>query len=430
MIGRSGIGLSLLAIISLVTGFATQTLMIGLLGANRVSDSYFIALAIPQFFLTIVAEPVVSVLIPLIAASKPDQQRRRSSVALVLVITASAGSALIAAVTCPLWMGYLFPAFLPSEQALTTELVLIQLLSIAPAAGCLIWKASLYARRRFVTSESVWVGGAVASLVALVVLVPKFGVVAAVWINVARYGLTLIAMIALERVARPDPLRGEFAGQLLRRARPLMVGALYFKSEPLVDSHLSSMSSSGDVTLFSFCRTVMAAGAMVLSQALVTPIIPDLAVLAKDGHWDQLRARMRQRILVMGGLTAAAVLVFALAGLPALRLVASYWPRIATIPLDTFWGLIVLLGGIPIAGGAAQIVTATYYAMGETRLLTIIGAINYTIAIGLKFAGFALGGIWGLAVATTVYFVLDMITQWVMIERCLARNLRDPALAR
>ena len=86
---------------------------------------------------------------------------------------------------------------------------------------------------------------------------------------------------------------------------------------------------------------------------------------------------MRQRILVMGGLTAAAVLVFALAGLPALRLVASYWPRIATIPLDTFWGLIVLLGGIPIAGGAAQIVTATYYAMGETRLLTIIGAVNW-----------------------------------------------------
>jgi putative peptidoglycan lipid II flippase len=425
VIGRSGFGLSLLAIISLGTGFATQTLMIAILGANRVSDAYFVALAVPQFFISVVADPIVSVLIPLIAASDREHARKRSTVALVLVITASVALAIIAAITSPLWIARLFPEFLPSEQALTTKLVLIQLLSIAPAAGCMIWKASCYARRRFVSSEAVWVSGALLSLLALVVMVPRYGVVAAVWINVVRYVLTLAALITLERVARPDPMRGEFAGRLLRRARPLMIGALYFKSETLVDQHLSSLSSGGDVTLFSFCRTVMAAGALVLSQAVITPIIPDLGVLAHAGQWEQLRARMRHRMLIMAGVSAAALLVFALVGLPALDLLASAWPRAASVPFHTLWILIILLAGIPIAGGAAQIVTATYYATGETRLLTTIGAINYTLAIGLKFGGFAIGGLFGLAIATTAYYVLDAAVQWIMIERRLARMIQD-----
>ena len=68
-----------------------------------------------------------------------------------------------------------------------------------------------------------------------------------------------------------------------------------------------------------------------------------------------------------------------------------------------------------------MMLSATYYAMGETRLLMIIGMITYTVSLGLKFAGFALGGIWGLAIATTMYYALDAGIQWFMIERRLAR---------
>jgi putative peptidoglycan lipid II flippase len=427
VIGRSGLGLSLLAIISLATGFATQMIMIGLLGANRVSDAYFIALAVPQFFLTVLVEPVISVLIPLIAASEHEDVQRRSTVVLVLAIGVSVVSAVVAAVATPLWIPHLVPGFTPGEQALETKLVLVQLLSLAPAAGSMIWKASCYARRRFVASEAVWVAGAVLSLFALFVTVPRYGVVGAVWVNVVRFTVTLLALIALERVGRPDPIRGEFAATVFRRARPLMIGAAYAKSEPLVDQHLTSMSTSGDVTLFSFCRTLTSAGVLVLSQAFITPQIPDLAVLAKDGNWEQLRSRMRHRTLLVSGVTAAAVALFAIAGLPALELLANVWPRAADIPLHTFWALIVLLAGIPLAGGGGMMITATYYAMGETRLLMIVNMIDYTISIAFKFGGFAIGGLWGLAVATSAYYALDMAVQWIMIERRLGRLIQRAA---
>lgn len=428
MIGRSGVWLSLLAIIALATGFATQTIMIGLLGANRVSDAYFIALAVPQFFLTVLVEPVVSVLIPLLAASERQHVKGRSTVALVLAVGASVTFAVAAAVAASLWLPHLVPGFGPDELSLATQLVAVQLLSVVPAAGCMIWKASCYAQRRFVSSEAVWVTGAVLSLVALIVAVPRFGVIAAVWVNVLRFTFTFLALIALERVGRSDPMRGEFAARLFRRVRPLMIGAAYAKSEPLVDQHLASMSSGGDVTLFSFCRTVASAGVLVLSQAVVTPVLPDIAVLAKQGNWEQLRRRMRRRFAVMTGVSTAALALFAIAGLPALEMLARLWPRAGDIPLHTFWALLVLIAGIPIAGGGAMMITATYYAMGETRLLTIIGMVNYTISIALKFGGFALGGIWGLAIATTMYYVLDMSVQWIMIERRLARLMTSAVL--
>jgi peptidoglycan biosynthesis protein MviN/MurJ (putative lipid II flippase) len=77
-----------------------------------------------------------------------------------------------------------------------------------------------------------------------------------------------------------------------------------------------------------------------------------------------------------------------------------------------------------------MMVTATYYAMGETRLLMIISIIDYTISIGFKFAGFALGGLWGLALATTLNFLFDASVQWIMIERRLARLIADQRVSR
>jgi len=44
-----------------------------------------------------------------------------------------------------------------------------------------------------------------------------------------------------------------------------------------------------------------------------------------------------------------------------------------------------------------------------------------------KFGGFAMGGLWGLGIATTIYYALDMAVQWFMIERRLAKLLQAPA---
>lgn len=422
---RVGVGLSVLAVIEILTGFAVQTLIVGVVGANRFSDAYFVSAALPQFFLTVLGAPVVSVLIPLLAATDDGHERSRATTILLWTVGIATISAIVAAATSSLWLPRIFPSFTGSEESLVLQLAIVQLLSIAPTAGCAVWKASCYARRRFLGAEAISVGGAVVSLVALVILLPRYGVIAAVWITLLRYTFTLLCLLAFERATRPAPLRGEFAREVWQRTRPLVAGAVYFKSEPLVDQHFASLAPAGDLSVFSFCRTLLSSALMVLSQALVSPIIPEVAVLAKRGEWVRLRAKMHQRMLFVGGAATLGMIAIAIAGPYVLDLVASLSPRAAAMPLHMLWVLMLLLAGIPIAAGTTQIVTASYYALGETSLLTKIGIVTYTIGIGCKLVGFHLYGLWGLAIATSIYYVLDTGAQWVVLEAKLQRAIKQ-----
>src|SRR5262249_41064346 len=146
---------------------------------------------LPQLFWTVAIAPLVSVILPLLAAGEPERHRRDTSELLSVVLGASLAFSALLAATAQLWIDWLLPGFSASDRVLAVYLARVQLLALARAAACMILKAASYARRRFIPAEALSILGPLVGLVALVWTVPRFGVKAAAWVGVGRYCVTL-----------------------------------------------------------------------------------------------------------------------------------------------------------------------------------------------------------------------------------------------
>jgi putative peptidoglycan lipid II flippase len=62
-----------------------------------------------------------------------------------------------------------------------------------------------------------------------------------------------------------------------------------------------------------------------------------------------------------------------------------------------------------VAGCAGQIVAAGFYARGSTSWPVRVGVVGFSFGAVLKIIGFAWLGVVGVALATSVYYVINPI---------------------
>jgi peptidoglycan biosynthesis protein MviN/MurJ (putative lipid II flippase) len=87
------------------------------------------------------------------------------------------------------------------------------------------------------------------------------------------------------------------------------------------------------------------------------------------------------------------------------------------------WLLMIALVGFPMGGAMGQILSATFYAKGNTVTPTKIGILGYTVGIVLKIMAFLTLGLIGIAIGTTLYYFLNVLLMYLLLERELTREL-------
>jgi putative peptidoglycan lipid II flippase len=110
--------------------------------------------------------------------------------------------------------------------------------------------------------------------------------------------------------------------------------------------------------------------------------------------------------------------LLALSGLPLVDYLLS---NVLGEDLWTFWLILLALGGMLIAGGTGQVLSSAHYATGDTRTPTRIGVIGFTVGISLKATGLLTLGLVGIALGTSVYYVLVAFALHNAMNRTLAR---------
>jgi peptidoglycan biosynthesis protein MviN/MurJ (putative lipid II flippase) len=204
-------------------------------------------------------------------------------------------------------------------------------------------------------------------------------------------------------------------GQALRRLKPLLVGTAYYKMEPAVDRYLASMAGAGGLSLLYLAQLAYGAGSQVLNAAVTVPTVPLLARQAQQGQWALFRSTYRRRTALALITSTCAVAFVAIAGHSILRLTLGN--RLQPAEVQRLWWLLLALAGVLLGGATGQILASTFYAKGDTLTPTRIGVVGFTIGIVLKIAGFTHFGLIGLAMATSVYYVLNAATEFVVLER-------------
>jgi peptidoglycan biosynthesis protein MviN/MurJ (putative lipid II flippase) len=280
------------------------------------------------------------------------------------------------------------------------------------ALGCVL-RAAYHARQNFFWPELSQLTESIVGLGALIWALPTFGIYAAAAIYVFRAMiLTLLLLPGLGKYSYLD-WRSPALGKAWERMKPLVLATLYYKSGPLVDRFLTSMTPSGGLSLFYFSQQLYEAANHLIGRAVAGPVLPLLAVHRKSGKLKLFKRTYRARLLVVLGVGTATVLLVLVLVEPILRIRQDLDDE----GVRAFWWITAGLAGFFIGGAMGQVISSAFYAQGDVQTPTRVGMVGFTLGIGLKVIGFLLSGLLGVAVATSCYYMGNALAMYLLLER-------------
>lgn len=417
---RTALGIAVLAAVNMAATFLLQWYVLVFFGPGNETDALFAGLTVPNLVVMLTAAPVGNTLVPLLSQQMEGAPRRQVAWAVFAAITAVFGALTGALLlTVDLWAPALAPGFEGERRDLLLTTSRIQVVSVVFTAQYSVAWAMCQARRAFVAAEVSLLLSLGLSFGALLWAAPRYGVEGVAWVNAGRaVAQTVLLLPAMGWMVRPD-LKSPALLEAWRRMWPLLLGGAYYKSDILVDRYLSSMAPAGGLSLFHLGRQLYAAAQGILSKALVGPIVPVLSGQAAKSEWPAFRALYRKRLGLVSALIVGGYAAYVVIGKLLLGLLIGHG-GVTAENLETLHAICLGLAGF-LLGAPGQILSSGFYALGDTRTPTIASVCGYTIGIGLKVGGFVYGGLVGLAVATSLYYLTNMGLLGVLLERRMAR---------
>jgi putative peptidoglycan lipid II flippase len=421
---RTPLMLALVTSLHLLAGIATLLLLLAAVGVGQHSDAYIAAQAVPTVLTAVLAVSLQSVWQARLAtageATGAWRAAHRAAHAQALVTFGGAGLAL--GVTSALWVPALFAGFDTATRALVVQMTPALLLAAAFNGAGAVLTTAQRGRDRLVSAEVVALLGSLAALAAVWPLARAAGVAAVAWLMLARAVLVWLALQALVGGSVPSWRAGWRDHTMWRQLRPLLASSGVYKTAPLVDRFWSALAPAGGVTLFGLAHSGMAALATVFERSLCMPAAPRIA-----------RSIARSDLLAARGLCRRSVLAVALASAAValtLLLARPWWDSSLAALLGMqaerahdLWKLCGLLLGYLFVAAAGTVVVSVFYALGDTSTPARIGLVGFGVGMLAKSAGFLWLGIEGLALATSLYYLGNLLALVLALERRIGRLL-------
>jgi putative peptidoglycan lipid II flippase len=395
--------------------FLFQAFVLVTLGPGVETDALFAGMALPQLVLAVISGSLMHVLVPYLAGE--EESRIQQDTWGIFIVVGVAFGFLSAAlyIFASIWVPWIVPGFSPAGKKLTVLLTRIQLIGVSFTALTGVLWAVYHARQQFLWAEFSPFLGNLLGLGCLVWALPRFGITAVAWILVLRTILQLLLLLPGLPAFRKPNWRSSDLRVIWRRIEPLLLGSLYYKTEVLVDRFLSSMAPAGGLSLLYLAQQLYGAANEIINKAIAAPMVPILAGQAKSGNWAQFHGTYRKRLLWMGYLSGGSYVILFLGGEYFLKILIGHG-GITEQNIALLQSILICLGGIFIGGALGQILSTAFYALTDTLTPTKIGAAGYTLGIALKIFGFFLLGILGIAIGSSLYYLLTAAALYVFLE--------------
>lgn len=425
---KLGMMLGILTAFNLLTNLVIQWYVLVVLGPGIQTDALFASLTLPQIVVAVVSGSAVFVLVPLLTGLTDSDLRYDFWSFMWLILGFFSIVALLITLTADWWLGLLFPGFDAEGLALTGELTRIQAMAMVLTAASSMLRALHHSQRRFILAEAAPLVSSIGGLLLSLWALPRLGIVSIAWImlfrSAAQIGFLLrhAPTVSAPRIKRPS------IQTAWRRLRPLLIGAVYYKLDPLVDRFFASATIAGGLSLYYLAQQLYSIMLQVFTSATATPVAPTLAAAAREGNWERFRQVYRQKLAVMFCIPLVAYLAFLVFGLPVLNVLVGHG-QVTAENVGTLWLLMAALVGVPLAGSTGQILSTAFYARGDTTTPTRVGITGFTAGVVFKVIGFFHLGLLGIAIGTTLYYGCNAIAMLVILERDLKRVVAVSAQA-
>lgn len=413
--------IGVLTAMRLLASALTQFFVLSTLGVGTVSDALVASSLLPQLATTLLIAPAMQVLVPVFSALPAAQLKPSIWSTFVVVCAASASMVVVLVFLADKWVPLVVPGFTDSGRELGIRLTQIQLLSLAASMPFSVLWAGYCAGQRLLLAEGVQTATLLLSSALIVNGALRFDVTAIVVAMVLRpvfdvLILTLFLGGAYKFLQRQVMLRATWL-----RLRNLLLGSAVYGTEPLVNQILASFAPAGSLSaLFSGIQLYALMGQLSY-RSLAAPISPVLAQHAQHANWTEFGLLYRRRLWLSLALSIAVLAAIALFGEQMLASMIEH-TRLTRSAMNLIVATLMQLFGMCLAANAGHITLGALNAMGDTRSPTLLGILSYVVYLPVKFVSFAIAGLLGLALATSVFQIVNLTGQALMVERKISRR--------
>lgn len=395
-----------------------------MVGVGNETDAYIAAQALPAVVFSILVPAFQSVWLPKLAVLDKNytEWRNQQSIAQSQALLLGGGINIFIWLAKEFWVGLLFPGFTPNQIELTTALIGPLLLATTFSTQTSLLVIALRARGHLIVGELIPMLATFLSLLLLIKLIPSYGIESAAWVAEARAILVFLVLYIVAGRPSFNLKKGFLETVTWKSMSPILFGSSIYKTSPLIDRYWTSHGLPGAVTIYSLSQYVITAIATLIERTICMPILPSFARYVSSGDYVGLRKTYRKglkRITV----TVLVVLALFLISYPVfiyiLQTIFNIKPEIA---MGT-WVIILLLAGSLHVAVSGSLAVACFYSMNDTKTPVAIGIKGFILGAILKTLGYILYGLNGLAVATSIYYLINLI----MFDYGIRRKINEGA---
>lgn len=404
------IQLALLSVGNIGLTILFQWVVLTGLGPGAATDALFAGMTVPQLVLAVISNSLTHVLVPMLAGENQERVRQDTWSLLALTVVLFGSIAVVLGVLAPWWVPLIVPGFDSAGRDLTVDLTRIQLAGMVFTAVNGVQWAAYHARRQFLWVQTAPCFSGLMALVLLYWALPRFGVAAAAWISMLAMGLQALLLAPGLGTPSPPDFRSGAVITAWRRIKPLLAGTAYYKTDPMIDRFMLSLAGSGNLSLYYLGQQVYAAANQVLNKSIVTPMVPALSIFHKSEDRAGFLRLYRSKLTQIGLISVVGFAAWCLFGRALLGALVPDG-RFSGQDMETLWWIMVWLGGAFLGSSMGQISSSSLFASGDTATPTRLSIYTFTVYVPAKIFMFYVYGIAGLAVATGLFFIVNLLLQ-------------------
>jgi peptidoglycan biosynthesis protein MviN/MurJ (putative lipid II flippase) len=399
---------AVLAAADLGLAFLTQAAVVVTVGFGLQTDAYFAAQVAPLSVYGILQLALHRAVVAVYSDRGSSGYAAGHLVAAVL-----AGALLVMmliAATAPWWFGALFREVADTQMELAIAVIRVQGVTTALLLANIVFTALNQVRGKPVTAELVTIASTAVSAAFAILTVRRLGVLAAVYASLLKATLaTLLSSAVLAKHVRRGPVPW---GELWRVLRPLASASALTKFAPVVDRAIASAAATGLLSILSFAQLIYNAAMGFAERAVVAPNLPSI----RRGVSREALVAVGMRLAGFGLLLAIAITAAALVA----RSVRFVSEQVGADHLLTMAGYLAALSGFAVGGLLGQWAAAALAVLGRASLVARVAVAGFLASIPVKLLAFHAGGVLGLALAISGYYVANALVLSMLLRRAQA----------
>jgi len=257
---------------------------------------------VPSTVLGLVASTFNAALVPTYIQVREEQgpeaaQRLFCSVQVSTLTLLGLVSILVAA-GAHFYLPLLGSGFNAGKLLLTEHLLYVLLPFIVLNGAILLWSAVLNAGERFALPALTPIVTPLVAVFALLIFGRRWGIFSLAAGTIAGSGLELLVLGCVMR-ARGLRLRLRWCGmtpelrQVLWQYLPLLSGAVFMSTSPVIDQSMAAMLKPGSVAALLYGNRIVSVVTMLTSAALGTAVLPYFSQMAAKKDWRSCRRTLK-----------------------------------------------------------------------------------------------------------------------------------------